>query len=107
MDAVSVSQVTKTYRIGVGRARVREMLPTPMGRMAERLFPEWWCRDTFNALEKVSLSIPAGSSVGLIGHNGAGKTTLLKVIARVTQPTTGQVDVSGRMSALIDLLIGF
>src|SRR5947209_20618516 len=101
MDAVSVSQVTKTYRIGVGRARVREMLPTPMGRMAERLFPEWWYRDTFNALEKVSLSIPAGSSVGLIGHNWAGKTTLLKVIARVTRRTTAQVEGLARVFGLV------
>lgn len=107
MDAVVVRGVTKTYRLGVGRARVREMTPWPLDRALRRLAPRWWGRDTFNALEDVSVSIPAGSSVGLVGHNGAGKTTLLKVIAGVTSPTEGGTTVSGRIAALIDILIGF
>src|ERR671922_2651074 len=106
MDAVSIHSVTKTYRLGVGRARVREMVPRPLARLLRRLFPQWWARDTFNALEGVSARIPAGSSVGLVGHNGAGKTTLLKVIAGVTSPTEGSVTVDGRIAALIDVLIG-
>lgn len=107
MEVIRVQQITKTYRVGVGRARIREMLPPPLDRGVQRLFPMWWKRSTFNALEDVSLSIPAGSSVGIVGHNGAGKTTLLKVIAGVTYPTSGDVEVSGRMAALIDALVGF
>jgi ABC-type polysaccharide/polyol phosphate transport system ATPase subunit len=107
MDAVVINGVTKTYRLGVGRARVREMTPWPFDRMLRRLFPSWWARDTFNALEEVSMTIPAGSSVGMVGHNGAGKTTLLKVIAGVTSPTAGTAKVLGRMAALIDVVIGF
>jgi ABC-type polysaccharide/polyol phosphate transport system ATPase subunit len=72
-----------------------------------RLLPGWWARDTFNALDDVSVMIPGGSSVGIVGHNGAGKTTLLKVIAGVTAPNAGTVAVSGRMAALIDILVGF
>lgn len=107
MDSVVTRGITKTYRLGVGRARVREMMPWPLDLAVRKLFPGWWSRDTFNALEDVSVTIPAGSSIGIVGHNGAGKTTLLKIIAGVTSPTAGTAAVSGRMAALIDVLIGF
>jgi ABC-type polysaccharide/polyol phosphate transport system ATPase subunit len=64
-------------------------------------------RDTFNALEAVSLDIDPGSAVGVVGHNGAGKTTLLKIISGVTAPTTGSSTASGRLAALLDVLVGF
>src|SRR5262245_13667898 len=83
------------------------MMPSPIDRGVARMFPEWWNRDTFNAIDGVSLSVPPGSSVGLVGHNGAGKTTLLKVLADVTAPTRGHVAVSGRIAALIDAIVGF
>jgi ABC-type polysaccharide/polyol phosphate transport system ATPase subunit len=107
MDIIATKDVTKTYRVGVGRARVREMIPPPFDRAFRRLFRKWWSRDTFNALEDVTLSVEAGSSVGIVGHNGAGKTTLLRVIAGVTAPTAGSVGVSARIAALIDALVGF
>jgi ABC-type polysaccharide/polyol phosphate transport system ATPase subunit len=107
MQAIEVDRVTKTYRIGVGRARVREMLPWPVDRAVARLFPRWWSRSTFNALEDVSVSVPPGASVGIVGHNGAGKTTLLKIIAGVTAPNRGAVHSQGRVGALIDVLVGF
>jgi lipopolysaccharide transport system ATP-binding protein len=106
-ETIRLENVTKTYRRGIGRARVREMTPPPFDRMLARAFPNWWTRDTFNALEDVSLSIERGSSVGLIGHNGAGKTTTLKVVAGVTAPTQGTVSVRGRIAALIDVVVGF
>jgi homopolymeric O-antigen transport system ATP-binding protein len=105
--AIVADRVTKTYRLGVGRARVREMLPSPVDKGIQRIFPKWWGRDTFNALDDVSLQVPRGCSVGVVGHNGAGKTTLLKIIAAVTSPNSGTVSVSGRAGALIDVLIGF
>lgn len=106
MDAITLTSMTKTYRVGVGRARIREMLPPPIDRGVRRAFPRWWARDTFNALDEVTLSIPAGSSVGMVGHNGAGKTTMLKVIAGVTEPASGRVAVNGRVAALIDVVVG-
>lgn len=105
--AVDVRGVTKTYRIGVGRARIREALPPPLDRAVARALPRWWARDTFDALHDVSFSLPTGSSLGIVGHNGAGKTTLLKIIARVTAPTRGSTSVRGRIAALIDVLVGF
>jgi lipopolysaccharide transport system ATP-binding protein len=107
MDAVVARDVTKTYRMGVGRARIREAMPWPMDRAAAKLFPKWWRRDTFNALEDISLSVPSGSSLGIVGHNGAGKTTLLRLVAGVAAPTTGTIETAGRVGALIDVLVGF
>lgn len=107
MNLIVTEDVTKTYRVGVGRARVREMVPPPIDRAFRRVFRKWWERDTFNALESVSLSVEEGSSVGIVGHNGAGKTTLLRVIAGVSAPTAGSVAVSARIAALIDALVGF
>lgn len=106
-DVIRVDRVSKTFRAGVGRARVREMLPWPVDRAVARLFPRWWAARTFQALQDVSFSVEGGSSVSIVGHNGAGKTTLLKVIAGVTSPTTGSVTVERRLAALIDVLVGF
>jgi homopolymeric O-antigen transport system ATP-binding protein len=106
MDAVSLESVTKTYRAGVGRARVREMLAPPIDRLVARALPRWWAKDTFDALDNVSLSIAPGSSIGIVGHNGAGKTTMLKIMSGVTAPTSGRVRAAGRVSALLDAVVG-
>lgn len=107
MPGIELRDLTKAYRMGVGRARVREMLPWPLDRAVRAMLPRWWTRDTFNAVEDVSLAVEGGSSVGVVGQNGAGKTTLLKLVAGVTVPTSGSVRVEGRIGALIDLLVGF
>ncbi|MGB8022134.1 MAG: polysaccharide ABC transporter ATP-binding protein [Candidatus Nanopelagicales bacterium] len=63
--------------------------------------------DTFLALNDVNLTIPSGSTIGLIGHNGSGKSTLLKIIGGVLTPTYGQVLRRGRLAALLELGAGF
>ncbi|MCB0320044.1 MAG: ABC transporter ATP-binding protein [Bdellovibrionales bacterium] len=62
---------------------------------------------TFKALNNLSFSIPAGSSVGIIGSNGAGKSTLLKTLSGVLKPSRGQVLRRGRVDSLISLGAGF
>jgi ABC-type polysaccharide/polyol phosphate transport system ATPase subunit len=62
---------------------------------------------TFNALNKVSLSVNRGEVFGLIGHNGAGKSTLLKLVARVIRPSSGRVVVKGRVAPLLEVGAGF
>src|SRR5204863_441949 len=62
---------------------------------------------TIYALREVSLEVPQGAGLGVIGRNGAGKTTLLKLISRVTWPTSGTVRVAGHVVSLIELGAGF
>jgi lipopolysaccharide transport system ATP-binding protein len=59
------------------------------------------------ALRELTLEVRQGEVVGLIGHNGAGKTTLLKILSRITEPTTGWADVSGRVGSLLEVGTGF
>lgn len=59
-----------------------------------------------HALRDVSLEIGAGDRVGLIGHNGSGKTSMLRTLAGVYEPTTGAVEVNGRVTSLIDVTLG-
>ncbi len=61
----------------------------------------------FDALKNISLSVNRGEILGIIGGNGAGKSTLLKIISGITQPTSGDVNVSGRIIPLLELGGGF
>ena len=59
------------------------------------------------ALKSLTMRVPEGSSVGVIGRNGSGKSTLLKLITGIYKPSSGEIDCSGRVSALIELGAGF
>jgi lipopolysaccharide transport system ATP-binding protein len=64
-------------------------------------------RETFWALQDISFTVEQGETFGLIGPNGGGKSTILKLIARILDPTSGQVWVDGRVGALLELGAGF
>lgn len=64
-------------------------------------------KDVFMALQDVSFDVRPGESVGVIGANGAGKSTLLKILARVTSPTKGRVELRGRVGSLLEVGTGF
>jgi ABC-type polysaccharide/polyol phosphate transport system ATPase subunit len=96
--AISVRDVRKKYRL----------FDSPMERLKEALHPfskhyhrEFW------ALNGVSVDIPKGQTIGILGRNGSGKSTLLQIIAGILQPTSGGVIVQGRVSALLELGAGF
>lgn len=63
--------------------------------------------EEFRALDDVSFSVAKGEIVGVIGHNGAGKSTLLKILSRITEPTTGRIEISGRVASLLEVGTGF
>lgn len=91
--------VTKTYRLESERSNWRALIPGPRGETIGGAH--------FNALDDVSLEVRSGQAVGIVGENGAGKSTLLKVLAGIVRPTTGTVDISGTVTAAIELGVGF
>lgn len=95
---ISARNLTKTYRIFPHASdRVKEML----------MFGRRRYHREFTALQGVSFEIKKGETVGIIGRNGSGKSTLLQLICGVLKPTSGEVQVSGRVSALLELGSGF
>lgn len=97
-NAITASCVTKSYRLYKRNSdRIKETFH-PFRKQYHR---------PFMALNNVSFSIKKGQSVGIIGKNGSGKSTLLQILCGVLQPTSGHVEVTGRISALLELGAGF
>ena len=63
--------------------------------------------DIVYSLQDINFEINQGDAVGIIGRNGAGKSTLLKILSRVTTPTTGRINIKGRVASLLEVGTGF
>jgi lipopolysaccharide transport system ATP-binding protein len=109
--AIQLDHVAKKYRTGRSRTVV-DLIASKVDRLRgkrdEMHTAEYGRIDaTMWALRDVSLDIPQGAGLGIIGRNGAGKTTLLKLVSRVTWPTHGSVRIAGHVVSLIELGAGF
>jgi lipopolysaccharide transport system ATP-binding protein len=102
--AIEVSHASKVYRRYSHKRQFATLKSALLSRSIMRdLRPD----ETFLALDDVTFSVPSGRTIGVIGRNGSGKSTLLKLVAGITKPTSGDVTVRGRISALIELGAGF
>lgn len=98
MGTITVTNLGKAYK----------QYPTRWSRLAEWLVPFSKPRHQLKwVMQDVSFTVNPGEAVGIIGINGAGKSTLLKMITGTTQPTTGSVSITGRVSAMLELGMGF
>lgn len=96
--SITVNQISKRYRMGAGLTNLRDLFT--IRRESQSIDYHW-------AVKDVSFELQPGEALGIIGPNGAGKTTILKLLSRVTSPTSGELVVNGRFSALIELGAGF
>lgn len=102
---IKVENLSKKYTIGAKAS----------GSLRETMVNKWWDLtgkikteiNEFWALKDVSFEVKQGEVLGIIGKNGAGKSTLLKILSRITEPTSGRIEILGRVSSLLEVGTGF
>src|SRR3989344_2888090 len=102
--AIKVEGISKKYVIGEKNSYVtlrEQLMKLPQKLFSRRKPREFW------ALKNISFEVKRGEILGIIGRNGAGKSTLLKILSRITEPTSGQVTMKGRVASLLEVGTGF
>lgn len=100
MDIIKLKNVNKIFRIPHERS-------TGLKSIVINLLKGRTRYENFHALRNINLTIKKGEFIGIIGKNGAGKSTLLRIIASIIKPTTGTVEVYGKVSPFLELGTGF
>lgn len=101
MAIVEVNNITKKYNLN----RLSE--PISIRNGLKTLFTKKEKSKDYYALNDVSFSINKGDKLGIIGNNGAGKSTLLKILSRITNPSSGNISVKGKVASLLEVGTGF
>lgn len=104
--AIRVQNLSKCYQIyDTPRDRLKQFvlprLQRQAGKQSKQYFREFW------ALKDISFEIKKGETVGIIGRNGSGKSTLLQMLCGTLHPSSGSIEVNGRVAALLELGAGF
>jgi lipopolysaccharide transport system ATP-binding protein len=111
--AIKVRGVGKEYHIGTrerGYTTFRDAIVNAFAapfRRLRQLSGKAEEGSSFWALKDVSFDVEPGEVVGIIGRNGAGKSTLLKILSQITEPTTGEITLNGRVASLLEVGTGF
>lgn len=96
-NIIDIRNLTKEYK----------MFRSKGDRLVETLFPKIKRHSVFKAMDNLNLQVKKGEILGILGRNGAGKSTLLKMITGVVTPTSGTIEVKGRISSLLELGTAF
>jgi lipopolysaccharide transport system ATP-binding protein len=108
MPAIRVEGLGKRYRLAHGQERAAyRTLRDSIMKFVTAPLRKRGTEEEFWALNDVSFEVQPGEVVGIIGRNGAGKSTLLKILSRIMKPTTGRVEINGRVGSLLEVGTGF